>query len=452
MNVIGWKTKSIVTVFVALFVIVSAAGSFCFVSKDASAQNEALVYVVQVNNVVEKGLLAYMERAFGEAEEAGADHIILEIHTPGGAVDAAGDIGNLMQRTTIPITAFVNTDATSAGAFIALNADTIVMAPTGAMGSAQVVDLEGRAADEKAQSYWKSRMAAAAEAAGRDPIYAIAMVDPSVEIEGLVTDGQLLNFRADEALEHGYAEAIASNLQEVLQSLGLEQARVVEVEITWAEQLARFITHPIVASILLSVASLGLILELYSPGFGVPGILGIAALLLFFFGHTVAGFAGMEAILLLIAGLILIVIEMFMPGFGIFGILGIVAVGASLTLASESVIIGLQNLGIALLLTIVAAAILSRYLHTKGVWSRLVLQEELSTEESRAVLQQKSALVGKTGIALTKLRPSGAVQIDGQRYDVVSDGTMIDRGAKVKVIKVEGPRIVVTEVDDDPEA
>ncbi|EGL82661.1 protein of unknown function DUF107 [Caldalkalibacillus thermarum TA2.A1] len=452
MNVIGWKIKSIVTVFVALFVLVSAAGSFCFVPKDASAQDEALVYVVQVNNVVEKGLLAYMERAFGEAEEAGADHIILEIHTPGGAVDAAGDIGNLMQRTTIPITAFVNTDATSAGAFIALNADTIVMAPTGAMGSAQVVDLEGRAADEKAQSYWKSRMAAAAEAAGRDPIYAIAMVDPSVEIEGLVTDEQLLNFRADEALEHGYAEAIASNLQEVLQFLGLEQARVVEVEITWAEQLARFITHPIVASILLSVASLGLILELYSPGFGVPGILGIVALLLFFFGHTVAGFAGMEAILLFIAGLILIVIEMFMPGFGIFGILGIVAVGASLTLASESVIIGLQNLGIALLLTIVAAAILSRYLHTKGVWSRLVLQEELSTEESRAVLQQKSALVGKTGIALTKLRPSGAVKIDGQRYDVVSDGTMIDRGAKVKVIKVEGPRIVVTEVDDDLEA
>ncbi|QZT33379.1 nodulation protein NfeD [Caldalkalibacillus thermarum TA2.A1] len=452
MNVIGWKIKSIVTVFVALFVLVSAAGSFCFVPKDASAQDEALVYVVQVNNVVEKGLLAYMERAFGEAEEAGADHIILEIHTPGGAVDAAGDIGNLMQRTTIPITAFVNTDATSAGAFIALNADTIVMAPTGAMGSAQVVDLEGRAADEKAQSYWKSRMAAAAEAAGRDPIYAIAMVDPSVEIEGLVTDEQLLNFRADEALEHGYAEAIASNLQEVLQFLGLEQARVVEVEITWAEQLARFITHPIVASILLSVASLGLILELYSPGFGVPGILGIVALLLFFFGHTVAGFAGMEAILLFIAGLILIVIEMFMPGFGIFGILGIVAVGASLTLASESVIIGLQNLGIALLLTIVAAAILSRYLHTKGVCSRLVLQEELSTEESRAVLQQKSALVGKTGIALTKLRPSGAVKIDGQRYDVVSDGTMIDRGAKVKVIKVEGPRIVVTEVDDDLEA
>ncbi|MDQ0339634.1 membrane-bound serine protease (ClpP class) [Caldalkalibacillus uzonensis] len=435
--------------WVTLFMILCTFAPLVFVPMQVLAQDDGLVYVVEVSDVVEKGLLAYMERAFREAEEAGADHIILQLHTPGGEVDAAEEIGNLIQFSSIPVTAFINTNATSAGAFIALNADQIVMAPTGTMGSAQVVHLEGQAADEKAQSHWKSRMAGAATAGGRDPIYAIAMVDPSVEIEGLVTDEQLLNFTADQALEHGYAEGIANNLQEVLQFIELENATVVEVEITWAERLARFITHPIVASILLSVASLGLILELYSPGFGVPGILGISALLLFFFGHLVAGFAGMEAVLLFIAGLILIIIELFMPGFGIFGILGIVAVGASLTLASENVIIGLQNIGIALLLTIIVAAVLSRYLHIKGVWSRLVLQEGLSTEEGRAVFEQKSALVGKTGIALTKLRPSGAVRIDGQRYDVVSDGTVIEQGAKVEVIKVEGPRIVVRELDNE---
>ncbi len=413
-----------------------------------SAEEKGLVYVVKVHDVIEKGLYSYMQRAFAEAEEAGADHIILDIHTPGGAVNAASDIGNLIQRSSIPVTAYVNTEATSAGAFLALNADTIVMAPSGTMGSAQVVDLEGKAADEKAQSYWRSRMRSAAEDAGRDPIYAEAMVDPTIEIEGLSPKDKLLNFTASQALQYGYAEAMAKDMQEVLQFLQVPEAKVVVVELSWAEHVARFITHPIVASILLTLGSLGLVLELYTPGFGIPGILGLSGLILYFFGHMIAGLAGWEALLLFLAGVILLVIELFIPGFGIFGILGIVGVLSSMVLASGEVWLGIKYVGVALLIGLVALIILSRFLSVRGIWSRLVLEEGLSTEETQTLYERRSALVGKKGIALTPLRLAGTVRIDGKRYDVVSDGQWIEKGSTVEVIQVDGPRIVVRQVDD----
>lgn len=418
-------------------------------------QERGLVYVVEVHDVVEKGLYKYMERAFKEAQEAGADQIILDIDTPGGAIEAADEIGKLIQNSPLPVTAYINPHATSAGAYIALSADTIVMAPTGTMGSSQVVDLAGNAADEKVQSFWKSMMANAAERTGRDPLYALAMVDPGIEIEGLVKAGELLNFRASQALQYGYAEAIGENLEEVLLFLELPQAEVVHVEIKMAEHLARFITHPVVASLLLSIGGLGLMIELFSPGFGVPGFVGLAALGLYFFGHLAAGLAGWEAVILFVAGLVLLIIELFIPGFGIFGILGIVALMAGMALGSGDFLIGIKYVGIALLVSLLALIILSRLLKglsaRGGLWSRMVLEEGLSTEETRTLFEKRSSLVGKRGVAVTPLRLSGSIQIDGERYDVVSDGQWVQEGSKVEVIKVDGPRIVVRQVEDDNE-
>lgn len=417
----------------------------------SSAQGEGeLVYVVYVHETVERGMLRYMERAFAEAIDDNAAHIILEVNTPGGAVDAAGDIGDLIQQTTIPITAFINSDATSAGAFIALNADNIAIVPHGSFGSAQVIDLEGNAADAKVMAYWKSKMGGAAEANDRDPIYALAMVDPTVEIEGLVTDRQLLDFTASTAFEHGYAEVIADNRADVLAFLDLEKATIVEVEITAAEQLARFITHPIVASILLSLASLGLILELYSPGFGIPGAVGISSLLLFFFGHLVAGFAGIESIILLVVGIILIAIEIFIPGFGIFGILGLAALGGSIALASQDWMIGIRSIGIALAVSFIFIILLTTVFHkqlNRGLWSKIVLEEGLQTNETMGTFEQKSQLLGQKGVTMTRLRPSGTAKIGGKKYDVVSEGSFIDIDTEVEVVKVEGPRVVVAEVE-----
>lgn len=422
-------------------------------SPPAPGKEAGLVYVVDVHGVVEKGLYAYMERAFKEAEEAGADQIILDIDTPGGAIDAAKEIGELIQTSPLPVTAYINPHATSAGAYIALSADTIVMVPTGTMGSSQVVDLAGNAADEKVQSLWKSMMSAAAEKGGRDPLYALAMVDPSIEIEGLVREGELLNFRASQALQYGYAESIAENLDEVLQFLQLPKAEVVYVDISWAERLARFITHPVLASLLLTIGGLGIVIELFTPGFGLPGIAGLCGLGLYFFGHMAAGLAGWEAVLLFGAGLVLLLIEVLVPGFGIFGILGIVALIAGMALGSGDFLLGIKYVGAALLLSLLALILLSRFykgLSRKNtIWSHMVLEEGLSTEETQSLREERSALIGKRGVTLTPLRLAGSVQIDDRRYDVVSDGQWVEKGRMVEVIKVDGPRIVVRPVEDD---
>lgn len=428
-----------------MFFIFSLIYSVFLTSPSSADTSRTIVYVVPVTETIEAGLHAFMERAFKEAEEARADHILLEMNTYGGAVQAADDIGKLLQETSIPISVFINNSAISAGAYIALNADNIIMVPTATMGSATVVDMEGNAGDAKAMSMWVRAMRSAAESNDRDPYYAEAMVNQEIKIEGF---DQPLTFSASESLEHGYAEKIANTRVEVLEFLGLEEAIIEEVEISFAEKIARFVTNPIVVSILFSLASLGLILELYSPGFGIPGTIGISALLLFFFGHMIAGFAGWESLLLFGIGVILIVLEIFTAGFGIFGILGLASVISSLALASVDIVSGLKSMGVAVLITIVVMGMLGKYLDKRGFWSKLVLQENLSEEESKTTFKQKSELIGKIGVTLTQLRPAGTAKIGDMRYDVVSEGSFTDIHTAVKVIFVEGTRIVVREVED----
>lgn len=411
--------------------------------------NAAIVYVIPLEETVEMGLFKFLERSFKEAIDGGADHILIEMNTYGGAVKAADEIGRLFQSTTVPITVFVDDSAISAGAYIALNADNIVMTPTAKMGAATVVDMEGTAADAKSQSMWISNMVAAAETHDRDPLYARAMVDPEIEIEGLVDNTRPLTFTANEALQHGYAEALANSRAEVLAFLELEGATIIEIEETAAEKIARFITHPVVGSILLSLASLGLILELYSPGFGIPGLIGLSALFLFFFGHMIAGFAGIEALILAGIGIVFIVLEIFTAGFGLFGILGLAAIIASLAMASVDVVTGLKQIGVSIVVSVVFMVIMTRYLNKRGVWNKLVLQEDLISDEGKLKFAERSGLIGKQGRTLNKLRPSGTVKIDGRLYDVVSQGIVIEKDRLVEVIMVEGTRIVVQEVDQE---
>ncbi len=336
-----------------------------FVSGNNEATDQPIVYYIPVEQTVERGLEAFMKRSFEVAQEEGADHIVLEIDTPGGAVDAAGKIGALLRNSEIPVTAFVTVEAISAGAFIALNADQIVMAPSTTMGSAAVIDGAGNAADEKAQSYWLANMREAANLNGRDPVYALAMADKSIDLpEYGAPEGELLTLGPDQALEVGYAEAIAHDRAELLQFLELEHAVEREMKVSASERIARFVTHPVVIPILLSVGSLGLVLELYSPGFGIPGIMGASALLLFFFGHLIAGFAGWESLILMIVGLLLIGIEVFVVGFGIFAILGIVAIVVGMMLASFSTSLMLISLAIAFVITAVALVVLFVFLVT----------------------------------------------------------------------------------------
>ncbi|MBM7838091.1 membrane-bound serine protease (ClpP class) [Alkalihalobacillus xiaoxiensis] len=420
-----------------------------FANQSTSASET--IYVIPVEQTVERGLEAFLERSFKEAEEENADHIILDIDTPGGAVDAAGYIANIINRTDIPVTAFINSEAISAGAYIALNADQIIMVPNGQIGSAGVIDGSGNAADEKVQSLWISRMTTAATEngpdGGRDPAYAEAMANASFDVDGFPSGYLTLN--AEQAKEVGYAESIESNLNDVISFLGFDPSsvNVVDSEVSIAEHIARFVTNPIVIPILLSVGSLGLILELYSPGFGIPGIMGISALLLFFFGHMVAGFAGWESLILVVVGVILLGIEMIAPGFGIFGLLGIGLIIAGLFMASFSTTVMVFSVGIALFLTIAAAIILFVFFGDKGPWKRLVLQAQTTSDEGYVTNETEVDLIGQTGKALSILRPAGVALINDKRLDVVSEGSYIEQGRMVKVVYTSGSRIVVRELE-----
>lgn len=417
------------------------------VAKAEKHTKASLVYVIPIEDEVEKGLEAFLKRVLNEAETEGANHIIFEIDTPGGRVDAARQIGELLQDLEIPTTSFVVNKALSAGSYIALNTDNIYMKPQANMGASGVINQDGTAADKKAQSAWLAAMKGAAESKGRDPLYAAAMADPDIDLPELgAGKGEFLTLDPKSAVKVGYAKGIVKNRIELLADLGLENATIKEAETTLAEKFARFITNPVVVPILLSLASLGLIVELYSPGFGVPGIMGLVSLALFFYGHIIAGLAGMEAILLLVLGIILIIAEFFLPG-GIVGLLGIGAVIGSLFLSGADIGNMSMSIGIAFLVAITAAVILFKFIGLeKGFFRHMILRDRTTTELGYVSAENRLELIGLEGITITPLRPSGMAVFDGERLDVISEGSFIPNGSPVKIAKVEGARVVVREL------
>lgn len=414
------------------------------------AQNET-VYRIPLDDVVEKALYTFLAQSIEEAEEANAEAIIIEMNTPGGLVDEAENIAKLMADTEdIPIYLYINNRALSAGAFLALYAKEIYMSPNATMGAAAVIDQTGNAADEKARSAWAASMRNAAEYSGRNPVYALAMVDESLEIPELGVDaGELLTLSASEALEVGYAEGIVNSLDEVLDAVGLADAEVVSVEESFLVKLARFVTNPIIVPILLSIGSLGLVLELYSPGFGLPGIAGLSALMLFFYGHMIAGLAGYEAMLLFALGVILLIAEIFLP-FGISGVLGGIAIIGSLYLAGADMTQISISILIALGVAIIGMVIIMKFFGRRlKLFNKIILSDSTSTERGYVSSIERRELVGSTADTLTPLRPSGTIVIGDERLDAVSEGNFIDRNKKVIIRKVEGSRIVVRELKEE---
>lgn len=435
---------NIKSVVASMIILLSLAGLISPFTADAK---EKIVYVVPIEETVEKGLLAFLERAVEEAEDANAEAIIFDVNTPGGAVDAADGIGKLLTGTELKTIAFVNKKALSAGAYISLNTDEIYMVPGSTMGSAAIIDQQGNTAGKKAESYWFAAMKSAAVESGRDPVYAQAMADESIDLPELdAGKGKLLTLTAEQALEVGYSEGTVKNLDALLEKLGYKNAEIRNVDESFAEKLARFLTHPVVIPILMTIGSLGLVLELYSPGFGLPGLAGLTSLLLFFYGHLVAGLAGFETLILFVLGIGLILMEFFVPG-GIAGAIGFLAIIASFFIASDNVV----HMGISLLIALTASVLVSILMirvfgKRMKLFKRIILTDSTSTEKGYVSNKNRLELIGVEGITLTPLRPSGTILIEDERIDVVSEGAFIPKDRKVRILKTEGSRIVVREV------
>jgi membrane-bound serine protease (ClpP class) len=416
-----------------------------------------VVYVAPVEGMIDLGLAPFVRRVLDEAASAGAAAVVLEINTFGGRVDAAVLIRDALLGSRVRTVAFVNKRAISAGALISLAAERIVMADGGTIGAATPVELGAPGAPaqpvaEKTVSYMRKEFRATAESRKRPPLLAEAMVDADVEIPGVIAKGKLLTLTTQEALKHGLADARADSLDAVLTSLDLTGAEVRRAAETWAETLVRFLTHPVVSSLLMTIGIFGIIVEIRTPGFGVPGSLGIASLALFFWGHWLVRLAGWEELLLVGAGLILLVIEIFVtPGFGATGVLGLAALvgglGLSLVGAGATwhvVVTALGQVAGSLLLAIAVSLVVLRFLPRLPFGRRLVLETELTVQEGFASAPETDrAWLGKRGMAATTLRPAGIADIEGERVDVVSDGEFIDVGELLTVVRVDGNRIVV---------
>ncbi len=430
-------------IFFLMLIITAAA--LVPMTQTACAEDNLLVVSIPIRGEIEPGLVRVVERGLRQAEQAGADLVLIEIGTPGGRVDAALAIKDLIVAARVPVKAFVPDRAWSAGALIALSAEEIFMAPGSSLGAAETVP-----ATPKVLSAWRGEMESVAERQGRDPLIAAAMVDQEVEIEGLVAAGEILTLTASQALEVGYAEYLVGNRAEVLAELGLTQARVEEVEPTWMERVARAVTSPSIAPIFLIIGFLGLGMELYMPGWGVAGFVGIASLALYFGGHMLAGLAGWEALLSFMLGVVLLFVEAFVtPGIGIAGISGMVLVFAGVYFTTGDPVQALRTIMISFFGAIAAIGLMLRYGGDSKAWSRLILADNLNRESGYTSTSEKAHLVGKTGTAATMLRPAGIADIEDDRLDVVSEGGFIPAGKKVRVVKVEGSRIIVRKWEEE---
>jgi membrane-bound serine protease (ClpP class) len=418
----------------------------------AAQEGAGRLYRVPVQGTIELGLAPFVERSIKEARTAGAAAVILELETPGGRVDAAERIANAVGDSQIPVYAFINRHAYSAGALIALATERVYMRPGSVMGAATPVVGSGEKAPEKIVSAMRSQMRALAEARELDPRIAEAMVDEDIEIDGVVEAGKLLTLTTEEAVALGYAREV-EDWDALLAELDLSGSTVTPMRVNWAERVVRFLSNPIVAPFLLSLGFLGLIAEIKSPGLGLAGAAGLLSLGLFFGSHMILGLAGIEDLILFGAGVILIGVEIFIiPGFGLFGVLGGVGVLAGVYL---SLIGGIPTvpdfaqagaiLSTSLLIILLTTWALLRHLPQSNRLTRsgVFLLTKGDRKEGWTSTVRRLDLVGREGVALTDLRPSGTVLIGEERVDAVSESEWIEDGTAVKVVSSEGYRHVV---------
>jgi len=441
-------------------VLIAIAGTLGALAVPGTVQNESIVYRVPVTGEIELGLAPYIQRAVKEAAEVGAAALILDIDTPGGRVDAAEIISDALTDSEVPVYSLINRRAYSAGALIALSTSRIYMRPASVIGAATPVDGTGTKAPEKIVSAMRSQMRALAESNGLEPEVAAAMVDEDIEIDGVVESGKLLTLTTEEAVEIGYAEAI-EDLDALLVELGHEGATVVTLELNWAERLVRFFSSSLVSPFLLSLGFLGLLIEIRTPTFGLAGTMGLISLGLFFGSNMIVGLAGLEDVLIVGAGLVLLGIEAFVvPGFGIFGVAGVVAILTGLYMSLLGNIPTMPDftraawvLTSSMLLLIGSAWALIRTLPSSSrlAESGIFLPAKTASAIGYESAEVRSDLVGKYGTAITDLRPAGTALIGDERIDVVSESEWISAGTPVKVLSAEGYRHIVRSIAEQQE-
>ena len=398
------------------------------------------VWEIRFNGEVSPSQSRWLANAYQEAEENQADAVYLILDTLGGRVDSALEMSQTI--SSVDTIVLVDGRAISAGALMALSGSEMYMTAGSTIGGAEP-QIGGERADEKTVSVWSAELASQAEKNGRDPLIARAMADDTIVIEGLVEEGKLLTLTAEEALKYEMTDGVYRSDLDLRADKNLNI--IGSTGKTTINYLTDFLTTAAVSTILLMIGIAGILIELFTPGFGIPGGIGIAALGLYFGGGILAGISGWEAALLFIIGLALLLVEVFIiPGFGIAGVLGLAALFGSIFLSTPDPSTAVQSLVIAIIGAAVLIFIVFRFTPGRKVFKRLVLDMEETPEKGYVAAKQGLvSLIGKQGIAKTTLRPSGTAEFDDAFVDVVTSGEYIEEGTPIVVTNVEGMRVIV---------
>lgn len=415
------------------------------------------VFVVPVETEIDLAAFHHFKKAIAEARDTDANLIIVKLNTYGGAVDAADSIRTSLMRSAIPTVAFVDVNAASAGALIALACDSVYMAPGASMGSATVVNGAGEPMPAKYQSYMSTIMRATAEHHGkfvegdssiwrRNPEIAASMVNPDVSV----------SLTAAQAVECGYADGIASNIDEVLADLDMPQAEIQYYHSTFTDDFLGFLSSAGVRAILVMLILGGIYMEMHTAGMGFAACVSVVATVLYFLPMLITGAVPSWILILFIIGIILIVLEIFVvPGFGITGISGIVAICVALVgaMTSSDAVTGFDFTSLTTSLAIFGAGglmafALVMYLTSshgpKFIRRHSELMTELKVSEGFVGVDMSPAkYIGYEAKTFTDMRPAGKIEIDGRIFDAVSIGPFIPAHHKVKVTKYENAQLFV---------
>ena len=449
--------------------LVLTAVLLCLPSVDSIA-SEKVFFRIRLDADIDRAAERLVTKGLERAREAGADYIILDLDTFGGAVDAADSIRSAILQCPIPVVAFINLQAASAGALISIACDSIYMKPGSSIGAATVVDQTGKVMPDKYQSFMRGMMRSTAEVTGRNPELAEAMVDTA----------DVLSMTPEEAVKAGFCEGICSSPDEVAAMVlqagssaagggtgtgeGSEYRmhypgyRIENLQLTWIEKLVQILLNPILQSIFLMMIIGGIYVEIRTPGIGLPLVTAVVGALLYFSPLYAENLAQNWEILLFVIGLILIGLEIFVfPGFGVTGITGIIAVVVALAFAmvdNELLFKGDGTIDLAPVLMPVGIVIISafvgltggvllvRRLYSTRPFDYIALRKSLDEKDGYVgVTQVNGGMKGREAKVFADMMPSGKVICDGRIYEATMTYGFAVRGETVRVVRTEQGRL-----------
>ena len=415
------------------------------------------ILVGKIDNNIDPRTNRYSKLLLEEALDKDYDIVVIEMDTYGGAVNDADDIRTRILDFEIPIYVWINKDAASAGALISIACDSIYMSSGASIGAATVVTGDGAQAPDKYQSYMRSIMRSTAEAKGRDPKIAEAMVDEDIKVDSISMEGKVITFSTKEALKYGFCDAELNSIDEIMDRQGIENYEISSFELGSAEGIISFFLNPIVSSILILLILGGLYFELQTPGIGFPIIASITALILYLVPYYLNGVAENWEIIMFFVGIIFIALEVFViPGFGIFGIAGLFTSITSLILIMLNNDLfdftfvlsrDLVSSSLSVLISVLSFLLIVLFggikLTDSNAFKNIALAQTQEVSKGYISNRYSNNIVGKKGKSFTVLRPSGKIKIDSQIFDASTEGDFIEKNKNIIVVSVEGSSLKV---------